>query len=138
MTSDGKVRWSLAELAQESGLSRRTIRYYISRGLLSGPVVAGRGAVYGEHHLARLQRIRELQSRGAMLSEITRMLEGKPAQDLLPAPESWERYPLDGDVVVWLRADVAPWRSRQIRKALGEFAAKIRREEIDEDDHGRP
>ena len=136
--SDRTAHWSLAELAQESGLSPRTIRYYISRGLVRGPEMAGRGAVYGEDHLAALRRIRELQSRGAMLSEIARMLEGKPAQDLLPVPESWERYPLDGDVVVWLRADIAPWRSRQIRRALGDFAAKIRREDLDEDDHGKP
>ena len=138
MMSDGKGQWSLAELAHESGLSPRTIRYYISRGLLSGPEVAGRGAVYGEEHLVRLRRIRELQSKGAMLSEIARILEGQPARDLVPVPESWERYPLDSDVVVWLRADVAPWRSRELRRALGEFASSIRREGNDGDDHGKP
>jgi DNA-binding transcriptional MerR regulator len=136
MMSDGKARWSLVELAQESGLSPRTIRYYIARGLLRGPEMAGRGAVYGVEHLDRLRRIRELQSRGAMLSVIARTLGGTQGRDLLPVPEAWERYAIESDVVVWLRADAAPWRSRQLRRALNEFATSIRREGHDGDDGG--
>lgn len=37
----------LAELAQKAGLPGRTIRFYIARGLLPGPLKAGRGATYG-------------------------------------------------------------------------------------------
>ena len=131
MMSDEKAQWSLAELAVESGLSPRTIRYYISRGLMRGPEMAGRGAVYGEEHLARLRKIRELQVQGAMLSEIAKMLEETQGRDFLPVPEAWERYALESDVVVWFRADAAPWRSRRLRKALNEFAASIRRGDND-------
>ena len=48
----------------------RTIRFYIARGLLDGPVKAGRGAVYTADHLARLERIKEMQAEGRMLAEI--------------------------------------------------------------------
>jgi hypothetical protein len=48
---------TLAELAEDSGVPARTIRYYIARGVLPRPVVAGRGALYAKKHLERLGRI---------------------------------------------------------------------------------
>jgi DNA-binding transcriptional MerR regulator len=133
---DGKDTWSLAELAEETGLSPRTIRYYISRGLVEGPVVAGRGAAYNAGHLAGLKLIRELQSRGAMLAEIGREVAGGQPKAVLPSPESWNSYQLDDDVVVCVRGDVSPWRHREIRKALIEFAENIEREKSDAIDNG--
>jgi DNA-binding transcriptional MerR regulator len=134
MPRNEKKTWSLAELAEESGLSPRTIRYYISRGLLDGPVVAGPGAAYDAGHLARLRKIQEFQSRGAMLSEVGRMLAGDHPKTSLPDPEPWVRYPMQDDVVVWVRADASPWRNKEIRKALSEFAAKIKKEETHAND----
>jgi DNA-binding transcriptional MerR regulator len=123
-----KENWSLIELSEETGLSPRTIRYYISRGLLAGPVVAGRGAVYSRDHIARLRMIRESQSQGAMLSDISRMLAGEHAKADLPTPESWERYQVANDVMVWVRTGASPWRNNRVRKAIGEFAVQIRQE----------
>jgi DNA-binding transcriptional MerR regulator len=119
--------WSLADLAEDTGLSPRTIRFYISRGLLNGPAVAGRGAVYNSEHLARLRTIQELQSRGAMLAEISRILAGSSSRATLPVPDRWNRYQLDDDVFVLMRGDLPPWRQRQISKALAEFSATINR-----------
>jgi DNA-binding transcriptional MerR regulator len=137
MIRNVKETWSLAELAEETGLSPRTIRYYISRALLEGPVVAGRGAAYDAGHLARLRKIQELQSQGAMLAEISRTLAVEHPKAALPSPDSWDRYQIDDDVVVWVRSDVAPWRNKEVRKALGEFAAKIKREENHANDDGK-
>lgn len=120
--------WSLAELAEQAGLSPRTIRYYISRGLLDGPLAAGRGAAYTEDHLARLNKIRELQARGLMLAEIRLELSGIRAAACLPPADSWDRYPIAEDVTVWVRKDIAPWRSRTIARALAEFAARMKRD----------
>lgn len=121
-----KETWTLAELAEETGLTARTIRYYIARGLLEGPAVAGRGAAYGAAHLARLREIQTLQSSGTMLAEIGRVLAGdRPALEL-PAPAVWRSYALDPDVVVMVKAEISPWRSRQIKGALEELAARLR------------
>ena len=54
---------TLAELSEESGTPARTIRFYIARGLLDGPLKAGRGAVYTAEHLARLEKIKETAGR---------------------------------------------------------------------------
>jgi DNA-binding transcriptional MerR regulator len=124
MKQKGKETWTLAELAEEARLSPRTIRYYISRGLLEGPLVAGRGSVYGAEHLAHLKTIQELQSGGAMLSQISRILAGEDQEQGMPEPQAWSLYPIENDVQVWVRTDVAPWRARQIRKALLEFIKK--------------
>jgi DNA-binding transcriptional MerR regulator len=137
MAQNVKETWSLAGLAEETGVSPRTIRYYISRGLLDGPVVAGRGAAYDTGHLARLRTIQELQSQGRMLAEISRMLAGEHPKAALPSPDSWDRYQIADDVAVWVRGDVAPWRNKEVRKALGEFAAKIKREENHANDDGK-
>ena len=53
--------WTLDELATETGLTPRTIRGYIERGLLAGPVTRGRGARYGERHLNRLLCIQAIK-----------------------------------------------------------------------------
>ena len=116
--------WSLAELAAEAGIPARTIRYYISRGLLDGPVVAGRAAHYTAAHLERLRRIQRMQTRGMMLAEIAHALARRPS-NRLPEPVAWQSYTLSGDLVVMVRADAAPWRLKQIRNALEEFASKL-------------
>jgi DNA-binding transcriptional MerR regulator len=121
-------RRTLAELAAESGLPARTIRFYIARGLLPRPEGGGRGAGYGKQHLMRLEEIKKMQARGMMLAEIARRLAGERPADALPAPSPWWSYPIEGDVVVWVRADASPWRLRQIRSAIEQAAALLRKD----------
>ena len=70
-------KWTLRELAAEAGVPERTIRFYISRGLVDPPLRAGRGAAYGARHLDRLREIRTLQARGMPLAEISRLETGR-------------------------------------------------------------
>lgn len=118
---------TLAELAEASGLAARTIRYYITRGLLDGPIKAGRGAEYTEEHLARLEKIKKLQAQGRMLSEIGRSLAGAaaaPKGNVAP-PTAWWQHAIADDVVILARSDVSPWRTRQIREAIDEMARSL-------------
>src|ERR1035438_3599799 len=87
--SDSKT---LAELSGESGIPARTIRFYIARGLLEGPVKAGRGAVYTAQHLARIEKIKSLQAEGRMLAEIVRILNGAESTGTGPAPSAWYQH----------------------------------------------
>jgi DNA-binding transcriptional MerR regulator len=59
---------SIDQLATLGGVTRRTVRFYIQKGLLPGPIGAGRGATYTADHLQRLIRIRDLQAAGIPLS----------------------------------------------------------------------
>jgi DNA-binding transcriptional MerR regulator len=117
---------TLAELADASGLAARTIRFYITRGLLEGPVKAGRGAAYTAEHLARLEKIKKLQAQGRMLSEIGRSLAGTVSERSAVPPIAWWQHVIADDVVVMTRHDVSPWRTKQIHDAIDELARSLR------------
>lgn len=63
-------RYSIGELAERAGVSRRTVRFYVQRGLLPAPLGRGRGEHYDATHLAAVGRIKALQLAGASLDEI--------------------------------------------------------------------
>lgn len=66
---------TIEELADLVGVPVRTIRYYISEGLLPSPGTRGKGTVYGEEHLLRLRLIRMLVEQRVPLAEIRGQLE---------------------------------------------------------------
>lgn len=66
---------SLDELAAETGLPPRTIRFYQSQGVLPKPVLRGRVAIYSPAHVERLRRVAELQDRGLQIKAIGQLLE---------------------------------------------------------------
>lgn len=74
MNEQTTKEWTLRELAAETGVAERTIRFYISRGLVDPPLRGGRSAAYGEAHRGRLEEIRKLQAKGMMLAEIAHVL----------------------------------------------------------------
>jgi len=117
---------TLAELAEASGLPARTIRFYIARRVLNGPVKAGRGAVYGREHLARLEQIQRLQAEGRTIAEIGRM-DGH-REKAVPAARgtAWWQHAIAEDVMVWVRDGLSPWRTRQVRAAIEEMAGRLR------------
>jgi DNA-binding transcriptional MerR regulator len=120
---------TLAELSEDSGIPARTIRFYIARGILDGPVKAGRGAVYTAEHLARLEQIKQLQAEGRMLAEIALDLSGAEPAHRDDPPSAWWQHVVQKDVMVWVRVDVSPWRMKQLRRAVDEFASRLREPE---------
>jgi len=66
--------YTIAELADLAGVTPRTIRYYLSQGLLPSAGQSGPGTRYSESHLARLRVIRGLQAEHLPLAEIRKRL----------------------------------------------------------------
>ena len=66
--------YGIDELANRAGVSRRTVRFYVQRGLLHAPRGLGRGRHYTEQHLQRLIRIRTLQEQGVALGAIAALV----------------------------------------------------------------
>ncbi len=62
--------FSIGALAAAAGVSRRTVRFYVARGLLAPPFGLGRGARYSQAHLDRLLEIRASHGRGVSLQEL--------------------------------------------------------------------
>ena len=84
MENEGAREYSISELAEEAGVSTRTIRYYVSEGLLPPPVGAGPNSRYTDAHLRQLGIIGRLKEQFLPLREIRRRLIGHG--DLPPAP----------------------------------------------------
>jgi DNA-binding transcriptional MerR regulator len=71
------VEYRVEQLAARAEVSVDTVRFYQARGLLDPPRRSGRIALYDDGHLARLDRIHELQVRGFTLATIGRVVRGE-------------------------------------------------------------
>lgn len=75
----------IGALAERSGVTTRTIRYYESLGLLPEPARRGAHRSYGDADVGRLRRIELLKDLGLSLDEVAAVLgayadEGAPAK----------------------------------------------------------
>lgn len=68
-------RWRVEQLAERTGLTVDTIRFYQKRRLVPPPDREGRIAWYGQGHYDRIERIRQLQHEGLSLAVIARLLD---------------------------------------------------------------
>jgi DNA-binding transcriptional MerR regulator len=128
MGSDDRT-YGILELVQASGVPRRTIRYYVQRGLLPPPEGAGRGHFYREDHLRRLLNIRDLQDQGLTLEEILVLLEDRGKAEAAEAPplpeiEVVTRIRVNEGIDLVVSSGAEPPTPSQIR-ALAHAAAQI-------------
>jgi DNA-binding transcriptional MerR regulator len=81
------MEYRIEQLARSAGVAVDTIRFYQGKGLLEAPRREGRVTWYGESHLDRLRRIKELQQQGFTLTVIQRFLTGElePSDEALVA-----------------------------------------------------
>jgi DNA-binding transcriptional MerR regulator len=79
MNDENRNEYSLRRLYKETGVPERTIRFYISRGLVDRPLRSGRHATYGEKHRHQIEAVRTLKAKGLMLDEIARVMQGSKA-----------------------------------------------------------
>ena len=83
-----RERLSIDELSAVTGVSRRTVHYYVQRRLIDPPLGRGRGRHYDRRHALQILNVRDLQRRGVALSA---MVDGElPAGVAQPgtAPEA--------------------------------------------------
>lgn len=64
----------LSELADQAGVTTRTVRYYVQQGVLPPPEGRGPGSHWTRGHLNRLRLIRRLQDEHLPLAEIRQRL----------------------------------------------------------------
>jgi len=75
MPNKEQKKYTIDDLSELTGYSRRTIRYYVQEGLLDSPAGRGKGGFYFGHHLSQLQLIKQLQEKGMTLSSISKYME---------------------------------------------------------------
>jgi DNA-binding transcriptional MerR regulator len=135
MSTDVRVKGStdedlhqIGEVAEQVGLSLRTVRYYEEVGLLSPPTrTSGGFRLYGEEHLDQLRTIMQMKPLDFSIEEMRTLLRARKdletttsARRRAEARESLERF-----------ADLAGERCAKLRKRLRSaegFARQIRSE----------
>ncbi len=71
---------TLADLCALTGLSQRTVRYYVQMGLVDRPTGETRAARYGSHQLEQLLQVKKWSAAGLALDRIRELLQGEPPQ----------------------------------------------------------
>ena len=106
-------RFSIDELADLGGVSRRTVRFYVQEGLLPAPLGVGRGRHYDQSHLDRLLYVKAEQEAGRSLDDIRARRRPSPgrfqvaAAAARPVPRSfWRRLELAPGVELHLASDI--------------------------------
>ncbi len=94
---------TIDQLAERTGISVRTIRFYAGRGLLPAPQLRGRTGLYGPAHLARLELVSELSGLGFTLAAIEAQLQRLPVD-------------VEADELALHRALLTPWVPEQIEE----------------------
>jgi DNA-binding transcriptional MerR regulator len=115
--------YGIKELAELGGVTRRTVRYYVQRGLLPMPLGTGRGPHYTPTHLERLMHIRQMQETGVPLGEIAARLDGvhqTPVSipEVPPERSTWLRFVLADGVELHVRAGAASFQPSQLARLV--------------------
>jgi len=105
------IRYTLADLDRETGVNARTIRYYITEGLLQPAYGRGPSATYDSDHLLRLRLIQQLKSERLSLKDIKERLSHLTPEDIAvilkvqmqPAADTWQRFSLHPDFEISVR-----------------------------------
>lgn len=85
-----ETSYRVGELADKAGVTKRTIHYYIGRGLIPPPAGEGLGAVYSDEHLYRILLIKKLQDSFLPLDEIRKRTAGMNLQEVISSLEGNE------------------------------------------------
>ena len=135
-----EVRHSIDDLCRLTGLTRRTVRFYVQKGLLDRPEGEKRGAWYTPHHVEQLLLIRKWTGAGLSLEAIGELLAGKnstlpPVKPLLPGTVEVRSHLVVADgievVVSPERALMSPEALREFLRRVGEIYQVIQEENND-------
>src|SRR5215218_417786 len=104
-------RYSMDDLERETGIPSRTIRFYITQGLLQPAHGRGPSATYDLGHLLRLRMIKTMRDEHKPLSEIKNRLADMADRDIAslldiqtrPAEDRWRRVQVHPDVELHIR-----------------------------------
>lgn len=114
---------SLDDLATLAGLTPRTVRYYIQRGLVDRPDGEKRGAHYAPRHLEQLLQVRRWVDAGLSLERIAELRAGALAE---PPP----RRIAPGTVEVWSRVTLADGLELQVEPGRASLSPQQMREMV--------
>ena len=100
-----KTKYSISDLEQVTGVTRRTIHFYTKEKLIPPPEGAGVSAFYNEEHALRIKLIKEMQKSHLKLSGIREALDAMSFADM---QELYEKVQSEG-ASSWNRESIENW-----------------------------
>lgn len=130
-SADDALQHSLESLATLTGLTPRTVRYYIQQGLVDRPLGEKRGAYYVARHLEQLLQVRRWVDAGLSLERIAELragaLEDPTRRASTPGSvEVWSRLTLADGLEVHLEPGRAGLSAEQVRRLVRRFTEAYR------------
>ncbi|MBW1802349.1 MAG: MerR family transcriptional regulator [Deltaproteobacteria bacterium] len=111
-------QYTIEELCEITGYTRRTIRYYIQEGILDPPAGRGRGGFYFDSHLEILRRIKTLQESGLKISEIRKILLKGEKVEPAPLREVWIRYPVEPGIEIHISKELDEGERKKVAEII--------------------
>ena len=102
------MEYKVSELALKAGVTKRTIHYYISKGLLLPPEGSGVNSIYTDEHLNRILLIKKLQAKFMPLNKIRDYILENPNEKVENAIKKPKEKVIinDDDKDVYIRENV--------------------------------
>lgn len=137
-------KFTIDEICALVEMNKRTVRYYIQKGLVDRPEGVGKGAFYSQTHLEQLLAIRKWKAAGLSLERIQDILAGEKDGDYSDKPVPPPLSKKQGAVEVWShmhvgdgiemhiepkRAGLSPEQVRALFREVMNLYKKIREEE---------
>lgn len=99
--------YKVSELADKAGVTKRTIHYYISKGLLLPPEGSGVNSLYNDEHLQRILLIKKLQAKYMPLNKIREYILENPTEKVQKeAKEIKTKMARDEEQEVYIRENI--------------------------------
>ncbi len=125
-------QYTIEELSELTGFTRRTIRYYIQEGLLEPPAGRGRGGFYYDSHLEKLLYIKSMQERGLSLAAINTLLKTSKTESVNFSREVWVKYEVATGIEINIRRDLELQESRKIQEIINIARALLKEKDGNE------
>jgi DNA-binding transcriptional MerR regulator len=115
-------KYSIDEISELTGFSRRTIRFYIEENIIEPPSGRGRGGFYYDSHLSDLLKIKNLQDTGLNLNSIREILKSETgaAGSIKEQKEIFEDFKRDA----WIRCEIAEGLELHFKRSIEEKSGK--------------
>ena len=125
------MRYTLSEVCEMTGVSRRNVRFYIQEGLVDRPNGVGRGASYSGKHMSQLMIIKYWKDEGLSLHRIRDLLQAKDSKSMPPPRgntggiEVWSHIHVKDGVELHIQPGKAGLSPEQLRMLQGQLVQAL-------------
>ncbi|MES0337915.1 MAG: helix-turn-helix domain-containing protein [Candidatus Magnetobacterium sp. LHC-1] len=99
-------KYLITEVSEITGFSLRTIRYYVSSGIISPPEGRGRGGFYNDSHIDKLRQIKGMQENGMRLKDIINLDRSSEVPKAETTRQVWFKYEIVPGLEIHVRKDI--------------------------------